>query len=229
MWVISDQRWPVHSAAHLAEHRYDEALVAQELASTPLSLLCCYDAAGSAPSLLDAAREVHPRLRLPGGQSEPNPSYRSVDPAGLLGEELQPAPPDAATLAVGASQVPTRRFVTNHATTAGLDQHRIEDAALAVDELATNTAMHGGGHGILRAWTDREWLVYEITDHGHITDPLVGRRRPSPHQIGGRGLWIVNQLSDLFQLRSHDATTTARVYFQRSSTSDETTPTAQSR
>jgi anti-sigma regulatory factor (Ser/Thr protein kinase) len=46
--------------------------------------------------------------------------------------------------------------------------------------------------------------VCEVRDGGQLSDPLVGRRRPSSDQIGGRGLWIANQLCDLVQVRSSD-------------------------
>jgi hypothetical protein len=35
-----------------------------------------------------------------------------------------------------------------------------------------------------------------------LEDPLVGRERPAPEWITGRGLWMANQLCDLVQIRS---------------------------
>ena len=46
---------------------------------------------------------------------------------------------------------------------------------------------------------------------GRFRDPLVGRVRPGEAQESGRGMWIVNQLCDLVQVRSVDAGTTVRV------------------
>ena len=42
----------------------------------------------------------------------------------------------------------------------------------------------------------------QLRDAGVITDPMAGRIRPSREQLGGRGLWFVNQLCDLVQIRS---------------------------
>ena len=82
---------------------------------------------------------------------------------------------------------------------------------LAVHELATNSVRHGGGHGTCRLWRDGTALVCEVSDHGWITDPMAGRRRPAADQPGGRGLWLVNQLCDAVELRSSPAGTVVRV------------------
>jgi hypothetical protein len=40
-----------------------------------------------------------------------------------------------------------------------------------------------------------------VRDQGEITDPLVGRYPPGP-DLDVNGLWLVNQLCDLVQIRS---------------------------
>jgi len=45
-------------------------------------------------------------------------------------------------------------------------------------------------------------VVCEVNDDGYLQDPLVGRRRPTPDAMGGRGLWLANQLCDLVQVRN---------------------------
>ncbi len=45
-------------------------------------------------------------------------------------------------------------------------------------------------------------FVCEVADRGHIDDTSIGRRRPSPDQINGRGLWIVSQVCDQVQVRT---------------------------
>jgi anti-sigma regulatory factor (Ser/Thr protein kinase) len=72
---------------------------------------------------------------------------------------------------------------------------------LAVHELATNSLRHGGGRGTLRVWREPGALICEVSDRGRIDQPLVGRERPLGGQIGGRGLWLVNQVCDLVQIR----------------------------
>jgi hypothetical protein len=51
----------------------------------------------------------------------------------------------------------------------------------------------------------------EVADTGYITDPLVGRRRPTSRQLHGRGLWLVQQLCDLVQVRTEPGSTVVRV------------------
>ena len=83
---------------------------------------------------------------------------------------------------------------------------------LAVDEVATNSYRYGGGGGTLRTWASGGGLVCEVRDGGRFSDPLVGRRRPSSDRIGGRGLWIANQLCDLVQVRSSGEGAVVRLY-----------------
>ena len=55
-------------------------------------------------------------------------------------------------------------------------------------------------------------LRREFSDRGHISSPLAGRVRPAPDQIGGRGLWVVNHVCELVQLRSDEDGTVVRVH-----------------
>lgn len=88
------------------------------------------------------------------------------------------------------------------AAASGLGADRVRDLKLAVAELAANSIRHGGGYGVASLWRTREAVMCEFSDDGVITDPLVGLIRPAPTQIGGRGLWFVNHLCDLVQVRS---------------------------
>jgi hypothetical protein len=51
-----------------------------------------------------------------------------------------------------------------------------------------------------------------VRDRGWIRDPLAGRVAPRENKATGRGLWLVNQLCDLVQLRSSPAGTTLRLH-----------------
>ena len=96
-----------------------------------------------------------------------------------------------------------RAHVAALADRLGLGREQAGDIVLAVDEVATNSYRYGGGGGTLRTWaTNSGGLVCEVSDGGRLADPMVGRRRPPVDQIGGRGLWIANQLCDLVQVRS---------------------------
>jgi anti-sigma regulatory factor (Ser/Thr protein kinase) len=83
---------------------------------------------------------------------------------------------------------------------------------LCADELAANSLLHGGGDGVLLLWREPDALVCEVSDSGTIADPLVGRASPSVDQLGGRGVWLANQLCDLVQVRSDASGTVVRLH-----------------
>jgi len=59
-----------------------------------------------------------------------------------------------------------------------------------------------------------EALFYscEVRDGGQIHDLLAGRVRPGAEEIGGRGLWLVNHLCGLVQIRSSAGGTVVRLH-----------------
>jgi anti-sigma regulatory factor (Ser/Thr protein kinase) len=121
-----------------------------------------------------------------------------------------------ATLAFTAGGLrPVRRLVSTEAARAGFTTQPISDLVLAVNEVAANSIVHGGGSGTLRVWRDGGVLVCEVSDRGHRADPLADRRRPAPGQDRGRGLWLANQLCDLVQVRSVASGTTVRLHMHR--------------
>jgi anti-sigma regulatory factor (Ser/Thr protein kinase) len=60
-------------------------------------------------------------------------------------------------------------------------------------------------------WTEPGAAIVEFSDAGQLPDPLVGRLHPLEQQEGGRGLYLVNQLCDLVQVRTSPRGTTVRV------------------
>jgi anti-sigma regulatory factor (Ser/Thr protein kinase) len=71
--------------------------------------------------------------------------------------------------------------------------------------------MHGGGGGILRCWWDNGATVWEVRDSGQFDDPLLGREVPAQAGASGRGLWLVNQVGDLVQMRSSGGSSVVRL------------------
>jgi anti-sigma regulatory factor (Ser/Thr protein kinase) len=102
-------------------------------------------------------------------------------------------------------------FVIDRGLAAGLSPSRAFDLAVAAHELAINTIRHASGHGVVAVWAEGGAVVCEVRDDGVIRDPLVGRVQPRAAQESGRGMWIVNQLCDLVQVRSSGEGTTVRV------------------
>ena len=89
---------------------------------------------------------------------------------------------------------------------------RTNDLVLAINELATNTVRHAHGGGLLRVWRAPAGVVCQVEDKGQIHDPLAGRRAPALDAEGGMGLWAVNQLCDLVEVRTSESGTMVRVH-----------------
>ena len=213
---IGEPVWPGRSEAELVECGHHESLLNLAFAGWPAFwLLCPYDTGALDRGVVDEARRNHPTL-VHGSSRSRSHVDRGLHEAGdvLDGPLAEPAraPAEMAVSPEGLSDV--RRFAADHAAAAGFDRRRVQDVVLAVSELATNTVIHGGGHGVLRTWRDGDAVVHEVRDPGLIREPLVGRQRPAPGQIGGRGLWLVNEVCDLVQLRSSAAGTVVRVYLR---------------
>jgi anti-sigma regulatory factor (Ser/Thr protein kinase) len=203
---IGEPDWAGRSAAQLEEWRRHESLL--NLAfdqSGPFRLLCPYDVVLLDPAVVAEAFHTHPHV-VESGSRHTSPGYVDVRrPGSFLEGRLPRAPVDACTLDIEpGSLAKLRTFVAEHAQNAGLPPDRTDDLVFAVNEVVTNTVIHGGGRGALSVWQEEGSIVCEVRDEGHIDQPLVGRMRPSPGQEGGRGLWMVNHLCDLMQLRSAD-------------------------
>ena len=105
-----------------------------------------------------------------------------------------------------------RGFVRREAEALGLPPERADDLVLAVNEAAANSIRHAHGQGTLRVWAEDGHVVCEVADEGRIRDPLVGRRRPEPTPANSRGIWLINHLCDLVQIRSTTSGTVLRLH-----------------
>lgn len=214
--AIGQPVWPGRTAAELVECHHHEVLANVSFADVPVWVMCPYDTRALDPGVVDDARRSHPLVAEAGGYRTNGVRFGSDDARATLTRPLGELPPVELEMEIdraGLSEL--RQVVAKYASGAGLSPARVDDLVLAVDEVATNSVIHGGGHGTLRAWIDGDTLVHEVRDGGHITDPLVGRRRPAPSQTSGRGLWVVNELCDLVQLRSSAAGTVVRLHMRR--------------
>jgi anti-sigma regulatory factor (Ser/Thr protein kinase) len=191
---------PDRGAEELVECQLHEALLNLAFAEAPnLTLLCPYDTESLRDAVVHEARSTHPYVG-----SEPSRDYRRDDE--LLAPFAVPLPPPpAGAETIGFERgtlAEVRRVVGAAADRAGLPRERRADLVLAVDELASNSVRHGGGHGVLRLWREPDAVRCEVRDRGRIDDPLVGRRDRDPQDIGGWGVWIAHQVADLVQVRS---------------------------
>ena len=197
---IGEPIWPERTEAELVECQRHETLLNLAFSpETPWTLLCPYDTVRLAPEVIEGARRNHPHV-VEGGETHRSDLYSRSIPA----PEPLPAPTaEPAELRFGRGDLGlVRDFLAGRAAGAGIEGLRLADLVLAVDELATNTLRYARGEGIVRTWRENGSLLVEVADDGHIADPLAGRDLPGPEEVGGRGLYLVNQLCDLVQLRS---------------------------
>jgi anti-sigma regulatory factor (Ser/Thr protein kinase) len=209
---ICETVWAGRRPEELVECRRSELLLNEAFGDgVGFWLLCPYDSSALGRLVIDDAYVTHPFIDR-AGQSHASGHYQSGHVAALLDEPL-PKPPEGAVVVdfSAADLASVRRHATQHAVAAGLED-RATDLALAASELATNSVVHADGQGTLRLWQEDRALVIEVSDQGHLDDRLVGRRRPARGQLGGRGLWLVNQVSDLVQIRSAPSGTTVRIH-----------------
>jgi anti-sigma regulatory factor (Ser/Thr protein kinase) len=209
---VGEPVWSERSADELDECRRHEALLNVAFDDGPAwRLLCPYDVATLPPAAVDVAHHTHPHVRGNGSAARASAAYGGeVDQL----DGALPAPParrrDIAFTDENLGAV--RTAVGRASRWAGLNRERAADLMLAVSELATNSLRHAGGRGRFRLWRDSDAIVCEVSDAGRIEDALVGRYTPSIGQGSERGLWLVNQLCDLTQIRSTADGTTVRIH-----------------
>jgi anti-sigma regulatory factor (Ser/Thr protein kinase) len=201
---IGEPIWAQRSAAELVECQRHEALLNLAFAeAADFTLLCPYDIGTLGPAVIEQARHSHPVL-VSGGAGRASTGYVGVEAVAAPFAEPLPEPPDTAYAVAFDTDtlVAVRELVAARATAAGLSQPRTGDLVLAVNEVATNSVIHGGGQGVVRIWCEPDAVICEVSDGGAIVEPLAGRERPPDGHLGGQGLWLCNQLCDLVQIRS---------------------------
>jgi anti-sigma regulatory factor (Ser/Thr protein kinase) len=196
----------------LVECQLHELLLNHAFDSGPAwRLLCPYDEERLPRAVCRDALHAHP-ISSTADDRVPSDAYALGGHVGAFAAQLA-SPTDAVLRGVyGAGDVPaTRHTVAQYARTCGLPEDQVEVLELAASELATNSIRHGGGTGTLAMWVEPGAAVVEFSDSGHVRDPLTGRITPPLDQEGGRGLYLVNQLCDLVQVRSSERGTTVRI------------------
>jgi anti-sigma regulatory factor (Ser/Thr protein kinase) len=209
--MVGEPIWRGRSDAELSEATHHEALINLAFADTPITILCPYDLRLDERTLADS-RCTHPELVLdsaPSGSGD----YR---PARLLEvgrRPLPPAPQRAVTFAAVTDVFDLRNGLRGQVQSV-LTGDRAEDLVLAVSEAVSNSLRHANDPPTIRVWQEPGAVVCDIADRGVITDPLVGRWPPDTRVEGRRGLWLVNQLCDLSELRSDESGTTLRLHMR---------------
>ena len=209
---IGEPVWAERTPAELTECQRHEALLNVAFSGGPAWRLACpYDIETLDEEVIAEAQRSHPYVA-----DSPSSRYGVDDGLEIFSGELPPPPGWALQLEFGDGPLgDVRAFVFDRAGASGLDGSRLADLMVAVTELASNSVRHGGGSGTLRVWEEGDRLVCEVRDRGQILDPMVGRRRPTLERRDGRGLWLVQQLCDLVQIRSSAAGTSVRIHLQQ--------------
>jgi anti-sigma regulatory factor (Ser/Thr protein kinase) len=213
---IGEPIWNGRSEAELRECQRHEALLNVAFAEAPdFWLMCPYDITSLDASVLAEAARSHPAVRE-GASCHPSPTYAGLDTASAPFDAALPQPTQVSAQYefVGDSLSTVRAIVMRQAARAGLGVGRVADVVQAVNEVATNSLRFGGGHGTLRVWRDSHALVCEVADPGQLSQPLAGRQRPDPTASGGGGLWLVNHLCDLVELRSYPSGVVVRLHMR---------------
>jgi anti-sigma regulatory factor (Ser/Thr protein kinase) len=213
---VGEPIWPGRTADEVGECQRHESLLNLAFAAAgPFALICPYDADALPPDVLAAAYESHPHV-VRNGRREASACYHGLDGIDVPDRRPLPAPPDDHRMrAFAADDLPALRHeVRGWAAGHDLESRKAADLAVAVHEAAVNSVRHGGGRGVLRCWTTADAASCEIADEGHIRDPLAGRVLAPPSSVGGRGLWLINHLCDLVQIRATSTGTVVRMQQQ---------------
>jgi anti-sigma regulatory factor (Ser/Thr protein kinase) len=212
--IIGEPIWPGRTEVEYPACVQHEALLNRAFTGRAVTKLCPYDATGLDARTIEDARATHPVLIDRTGR---HPSDR-YDPDRILSDynrPLVPAPKKAIERFADLATLDNARwFVTSYGRTVGLSAHQLVDLEIAVTELISNSIVHGGGAATFRIWTEEASLVCEVSDSGHITDPLAGRLPSDGTQMHGRGLVLVNQIVDLVRMHTNPYGTTVRIYMR---------------
>ncbi len=211
---IGEPVWPGRRAVEIEECAIHEQLLDHAFSGrASWSLVCPYDLDGLEDEVIETAQRSHAFAYADGVSSANSRFVEGTGRPALSGTLPPPACGPVYTMDFREADLArVRRFVAACAERGHLGEDARGDLVLAVSELAANSVQYGGGGGRCRVWSEGDMMLCEVSDSGHITSPLVGRVRPTPEQIGGRGLWVVNQLCELVQIRSGEDGTVVRIH-----------------
>lgn len=214
---IGEPIWADRPPAELVECQRHESLLNLAFANSgPWVLACPYDTQTLPADVIEEAYRTHPFVN--NGSLGPSSIYHGLAEFSTPFDKPLPEPaasPQQLFIAQKSQFFQARRFVAERARAIGLSEERTADLALAVNEVVTNSMRYGGGHASLRMWHEPDRVICEVRDGGGISEPLAGRVRPATSQDGGFGLWLVNQLCDLVQIRVLDGDSVIRMHVLR--------------
>ena len=209
---IGEPIWADRNPDEMEECQLHESLINLAFAEADsFRLVCPYDTEALPAPVIAEARTSHPVVSRE-GMVEICGDFCGIEKvAARFAEPLSEPPVDAELHSVTLGGLrEARNIVRERAFAAGLGA-RSDDFVLAVNEVLSNSLHHARADGELHIWEEPDGLVCEVRDSGHIVQPLIGREEPVIGQIGGHGVWLVNLVCDLVQVRSSTDGSTVRM------------------
>ena len=211
---IGEPIWKGRTADELIECQRHESLLNVAFGrGRPWTLLCPYDVENLPPEVIVEARRSH-EFVVDGVAASQSELYRGIEASGGRFDAPLPEPPEGAhhMMFDAESLLELRRHSARFAIGHGISAKRATELVTAVNEVATNSVVHGGGGGTVRMWRGASGVVCEVSDSGVLEQPLADRTRPSSAIRDPRGLWLANQLCDLVQVRTLPTGTVVRLH-----------------
>ena len=206
---VGEPAWPGRRDVEFVEAELHESLLNLAFDDGPAwRLLCPYDYTALPPQILEEALRIHPVVH--DGRTMPRPIQADEQ---VFTADLSSPPAGAMHIDFGPNDLTVVRGIVRRALDCStLSNEAAEDLLLAAHEVAANSVLHGGGHGLMRIWDEADALVIDVRDDGLIADPLVGHGYPDVLPESGRGIWMANRLCDLVQVRSGRDGTQVRLH-----------------
>lgn len=212
--MAGEVMWRGRDVADTAEVIRHDALINLALADAPATVLCAYPLDALPDGLLAAVEETHRGVMEAGGELRASTTF--TEPLELWQNPRRdlPEPEQAVELPVTDDLVHLRSEVQRSEVLAPLPRERRPDLVLAISEAAANALRYDYPPRILRLWRNGRRVVAEVSGRGRIEDPLSGRRHPGSQASRGWGLWVINQVCDLVELRQQNGRVRLRMHMR---------------
>lgn len=210
--IVGEPIWAGRTDTEYPACAQHEALINLAFAGRDVTIACPYDTSALPEHVLFDALATHPLV----WDALERADSGHYAPEAVIDRYNRPITPAPATRSLEVRTTgeirDARRVATAEAHRHGVDAERTANFALITTELVTNSLRHSGGACRLTLWCDADHLVCTVEDTGRLTDPLAGRHPAGPDQHEGRGLLMVNALSDLVRVHTSPHGTTVHAF-----------------
>ena len=214
---IGEPIWSGRSDTEIEECQLHEVLLNRAVRpDVPLWLICPYDVSALEPAVLQEAHRSHPVI-VESDQYRGSTTYGGAYHAqALFNRPLTEPAVETVELTLTIWDVSRlQEFIAAAADQGGVEPECARALSWSVRQLATDSIRIGGA-ARLRYWNSSGLFVVEISDHGVVNDPLIGRRLIADQEPRRRSIHHANQTADLVQVRSNPSGTVVRVHTRSS-------------